>query len=122
MEKILRKVSCKDRLPKEAEEYFVLMPSTSKRLLYFLKENAGGVWYSTANELKLPEYWYEEVDVCELEDYKVMEWTLQTALALDTIAAKERYEKSVNFLQNLSYMVVGMSDIKKALKIASGIE
>jgi hypothetical protein len=122
MEKILRKVSTKDRLPEPLEEVFCDCGEYGLNVLYLNKDHAikkfdkWTISNSGYNALFEPEYWYEEVDLIELLPKQAI-----SHLALYD-EAKERYEKAMSVLKNGNYIRTSMVHIEKALKIAAGIK
>ena len=124
MEKILRKVKCNDRPPSLEGYQFVLMPTGEKRRLIFVKLD--NTWYSDTNEIKNPEYWYEEVDLLDTETCKMLLRSSTQYRELSEqlqVEANERYEKSYQFFIDRGGLEGYLSndDYKKALKIATGI-
>jgi hypothetical protein len=118
MEKILRKVKCSERLPTEEGYRFVLMPTSEKRKLMFIKLD--NTWYSDANEIKNPEYWYEEV---ELDLIAIERLGLKDKFIHSELFAKERYEKALNYIEEHSGNIICyLEEARKALRIAAGLE
>jgi len=71
-DKVLRKVSVKDRLPDDVIECFITTKSgyinTGWYFPFDINNYKAGNWYSsiTKKVIKAPEYWYEEVSLEEL--------------------------------------------------------
>lgn len=128
MERILRKVKCGDRMP-EKEGWYAVVSSSGIHGIYWNND-----WnLEDFNALKI-EYWYEEVDICELDEYKMLMTSnlhlreMNNKLQEDnTKEAEERYDVAKKFIDAYHEMV-GMSFYVesqvcfKALLISSGLD
>ena len=136
MEKVLRKVSVKDRNPINKGVYIGGSCSYQNEKIYW-----HGYWDEHWQEDHGDvEYWYEEVDLMDLLKEKYPEippyiggiqWLNNNNLANLKIIedankvvnfAKERYEKALKSIQQVNYTRCSQKDLDKALKIAAGIE
>lgn len=114
MEKISRKVSCKDRLPSKCGYYY-----TGKDILYYYKFNNSFCRHpnGTKKRYTKPEYWYEEVDLKQ---------AFEEAFKIEFIDnAKERYEKALNklnLLLNQSFECWSEDAIKGYKTLAATVE
>jgi len=118
MEKILRKVSTKDRNPEDYKYYYselgeILFDSTKR-------------WLDRSGKIVYPEYWYEEVSVEELVSY-TDPIVVKRVIEVNNKFAKERYEKALCFANDETWFykdkeVMDKQDILKALKIAAGMK
>ena len=123
MEKILRKVSCKDRLPEKETKYICV---DSKGYLSFYNFNLG---FGQENIYKY-DYWYEEIDLDELITLEKQKYLTELAEKykevipndLQLYLAKERYEKAIRAYQNWDTENDIHFTIFTALKIAAGLE
>jgi hypothetical protein len=113
MEKVLRKVSVKDRLPEHGSYKYTELGEL------FL--NSKNIWSDVGtSRVYCPEYWYEEVSLIDmLNIYPNVFKQLYEELV------KERYEIAYKFvaksiLQNHFHGIEKV--ITKALKIAAGLE
>jgi hypothetical protein len=134
MEKVLRKVN--NSSPNKSGWYF----TNNDRKDYFdLTENEWEV-----SNIQLVQYWYEEVSVDELEDYKVavgnllivnevdehkFKETLHDKYISSKLFAKERYEKALKLANKLSkqdfmddFYFLLFEDVVQTLKIAAGLK
>jgi hypothetical protein len=120
METVLRKVSVKDRLPKEQGRYIFYIHEQndlglSKYLWNCYFDNESKEVFKNIGQAVIAEYWYEEVSVEELEDYKVAVGNLNLIIEMDALKAKERYEKALSDFNMLS-------NLEQALEISAGLK
>jgi len=116
-EKVLRKVSVKDRLPDIESEYHCVTDTGELTSGTFYKQT----WLTPYRILNI-EYWYEEVSVKEL----FHEYDKELAEALSN-SAKERYKKALSFvLQSRDMMRMPRQilneEMYKALRMAAGLK
>jgi len=113
MEKVLRKISVKDRLPSEFRYYYtdfdeILFDSTKR-------------WLDRAGRIIYPEYWYEEVSVDELVSY-TDPVVVKRVIEIYNKLSKKRYEKALELLDTVLYNPNWYKIGKRALCIAAGIK
>jgi len=111
-EKVLRKVSVKDRLPKIDGDY-----DTDVGTLCFVKDR---FYNNLDGQREYPEYWYEEVSVEELISYTDT-IIVKRVIEIHNKLAKGRYEKA-KYLLNTNQGLGTTELIDKCLKIAAGLE
>lgn len=111
MEKILRKVSCKDRYPKEQKYYY----TDKGELLYHKTHNYFIDSRRNIIDVTDVEFWYEEI---ELDDLKC---NFKEMFSTSKLFAQQRYQKALNYLKNYISPKYD-NEMNKALKIAAGLE
>jgi len=115
MEKVLRKIYTKDRLPNKKGTYHCKRNSDiSEITLYFIPDMPHYI-----NKFRDVEYWYEEVSVKKaFEDY----YAIQDLHNFDERQlVKERYEKA-KYLLNTNQGLGTTELIDTCLKIAAGLK
>ena len=116
-EKVLRKVSVKDRLPDIESEYHCVTDTGELTSGTFYKQT----WLTPYRILNI-EYWYEEVSVKEL----FHEYDKELAEALSN-SAKERYGKAIDYLVSFSEfthshgVVYEKNVVETAIKMGVGL-
>ena len=121
MEKVLRKVSVKDRNPKDGT-YFTNCGENTYSQTTWLDTRNSNLQYPGDDITQYVEYWYEEVSPKDL----LQEYSKELEAILGNLA-KERYEKALSFVLNSRDMTrmprqILNEEMYKALRIAAGLE